>query len=257
MPNMEIPVQLLQDLRTAKRITILTGAGISAESGIPTFREAQTGLWARYDPQELATPQAFRRNPRLVWRWYEWRRSLASSAEPNAGHRAIARMQTLVPQLALITQNVDGLHQETGSINVIELHGNLRRNKCFENDHIVPPGREVLAADLQGPPRCPQCDSLLRPDVVWFGEALDRDAIEAAYRAAQRCDVFFSIGTSALVHPAATLPYIAMDSGAVTVEINPAKTPLSTDVDYVLRHGAGHVLSRLVQAAWPDVLANV
>lgn len=256
MPTIEFPVQLLHDLRQARRIAILTGAGISKESGIPTFREARTGLWARYDPQELATPVAFRRNPRLVWKWYEWRRRLVSAAKPNAGHRAIARMQTVVPSVTVITQNVDGLHQEAGSINVIELHGNLRRSKCFANNHIVPLGSEMQSEDVQDPPRCPQCDSLLRPDVVWFGETLDRDTIEEAYRATQRCDVFFSVGTSALVHPAATLPYIAMEGRALTVEINPANTPLSADADHVLPYSAGVALPLLIDAAWPDDVAD-
>src|SRR5262245_45589091 len=190
----EFDPHLLELLRRASRVAALTGAGISAASGIPTFRDAQTGLWARFRPEELATPAAFRRDPQLVWDWYEWRRGLVARAAPNAGHRALARLQARLPAFVLITQNVDGLHQRAGSRTVIELHGNIARNKCFAEDLVVdqwdPSAR---------PPRCPRCGASLRPDVVWFGEALPAQALAAAEAAAQDCEVFFSIGTSALV----------------------------------------------------------
>jgi len=168
-----IPDSLISAVRTARHIAVLTGAGISAESGVPTFREAQTGLWAQYDPLELATPEAFRRNPKLVWQWYEWRRGLVSKAQPNPGHLALAQLELKVERFTLITQNVDGLHQRAGSRNVVELHGNINRTKCFDEEVVI----ESWAETGDAPPRCPRCGGLLRPDVVWFGEALPRQAL--------------------------------------------------------------------------------
>lgn len=223
-------------------VVVLTGAGISAESNIPTFRDAMTGLWANYRAEELATPRAFAANPRLVWEWYEWRRGLVAGAEPNAGHLALVELERYVSDFTLVTQNVDGLHQRAGSRNVIELHGNITRTKCFNDGYIVeswPPTTEV-------PPRCPDCGGYLRPDVVWFGEALPYQASQAAFDAAQHCDIFLSIGTSALVHPAASLPYEALMSGATVVEINPNETPLTGDATYVLHGPAGTILPALV-----------
>lgn len=242
------PERLVTALRSARHVAVLTGAGISAESGIPTFREAQTGLWARYDPEELASPDAFRRNPRLVWEWYEWRRELVRKATPNAGHIALAQMSLKTPQFTLITQNVDGLHQQAGSPNVIELHGNIMRNRCFEEDIVV--STEVTTD--QPPPRCPRCGGFLRPDVVWFGEALSLPGLTTAFKAARSCDLFLSVGTSALVHPAASLPLEALAHQIITVEINPARTPLSSYVDYVLSGPAGDILPALLYATWPE-----
>lgn len=244
---MAIPVELVALLREAQRVVVLTGAGISAESGVPTFRQAQTGLWAQYDPQELATPQAFRRNPRLVWEWYSWRRQLVGAAEPNAGHLALAEMEKRVPEFTLVTQNVDSLHHRAGSQNVIELHGNISRNKCFDEGTIVTAWPETGEV----PPRCPRCQGLLRPDVVWFGEQLPNEALGRAFAAARNCDVFFSVGTSALVQPAASLPLEAAESGAVTVEINPQPTPISAFMDFVLSGPAGEILPALVETTWP------
>lgn len=247
MNNHPFPAQLIQELRQAGHIAVLTGAGISAESGVPTFRDAQTGLWARYSPEELATPQAFRRNPRLVWEWYAWRRELVTKAEPNPGHLALAQLEAYFSArngcFTLITQNVDGLHQRAGSQNVIELHGNINRTKCFEEEIIVetwPPTGDV-------PPACPYCGGYLRPDVVWFGENLPASALVAASTAAQTCDVFMSIGASGLVQPAASLPYLALRHGAVVVEINPDETPLTAQVTYVFNGLAGQVLPILWQ----------
>lgn len=242
-----LPPDLIEMLRAAQHLAVLTGAGVSAESGIPTFREAQTGLWAQYDPQDLATPEAFRRNPRLVWEWYAWRRELVSRARPNPGHFALAEMALHVPRFTLITQNVDGLHQQAGSRDVIELHGNLRRTKCFSEELVI----DAWADTGEVPPRCPRCGDRLRPDVVWFGEMLPRQALQAATEAATTCDLFCSIGTSGLVEPAASLARVAMQHGAKVIEINPTATPLTALVTYALSAPAGQVLPALVAAAWP------
>jgi NAD-dependent deacetylase len=244
--RVEIPAGLVDRLRRAKRVAALTGAGISAESGVPTFREAQTGLWARFDPQELATPQAFQRDPRLVWSWYAWRRELVAKAQPNPGHLALVEMEKRFPNFTLVTQNVDGLHRLAGSQAVIELHGNIRRTKCFQEGCIV----ETWAETGEAPPRCPQCGGPLRPDVVWFGEALPERALAEAYAAARACEVFFSIGTSALVQPAASLPLLALEAGAVVVEVNPDDTPLTQLATFSLRGPAGVVLPQLVRETW-------
>ncbi|MFZ1828808.1 MAG: NAD-dependent deacylase [Candidatus Competibacteraceae bacterium] len=241
-----IPSALIARLQAARRVVVLTGAGISAESGVPTFREAQTGLWARYNPEELATPEAFRRNPRLVWEWYAWRQARVRQAEPNAGHHALVDMERHVAELTLITQNVDGLHRRAGSHQVLELHGNLFRTKCFNEDRLV----EGWPASDDIPPRCPHCGGLLRPDVVWFGERLPADALRAAEQAAARAEVFFSVGTSSLVYPAAALPFIALQAGATVVEINPQPTPLSPQVTFSLNGAAGIILPALVARTW-------
>ena len=243
---MNLPSDLINLLQQANHVAILTGAGTSAESGVPTFREAQTGLWAQYNPEELATPQAFQRNPQLVWEWYEWRRGLVAKAEPNPGHHALAALAQHVPQLTLITQNVDGLHQRAGSENVIELHGNIMRTKCFDDGRIVTTWPETKDV----PPHCPHCGSLLRPDVVWFGEGLPYDALATAVNAAQTCDIFFSIGTSSLVQPAASLPDYAIRNGRVTIEINPQPTPITRQMNFVLAGPSGEVLPALLAAAW-------
>lgn len=241
---MEIPPELAASVREASSIAVLTGSGISAESGVPTFREAQTSLWARYDPQQLATPEAFMNDPDLVWKWYAWRRELISEAEPNPGHEALVELERRVPAFTLVTQNVDGLHQESGSRNVIEVHGNIRRTRCSGEGVLV-----ELDETSALPPVCPNCGSLLRPDVVWFGEMLPAGAFEAASEAARGCDLFLSIGTSSLVYPAAGLPHEALASGATLVEINPRETPLTLYADYSLRGGAGEVLPELVRRA--------
>ena len=221
---------------------VLTGAGVSAESGVPTFREAQTGLWAQYDPLELATPEAFARDPELVWRWYRWRRDLVARAEPNAGHRALAELQSLVPRLTLVTQNVDGMHQRAGSSDVIEFHGNLFSNRCFAEARIVGVNSEDSV------PTCPHCGSFVRPGVVWFGEAIPEDALHTSFAAAADCDVFLSVGTSSLVYPAAGLTDIAREAGAVTIEVNPNPTDQSDFYTASLRGNAGTVLPQLVES---------
>jgi NAD-dependent deacetylase len=240
--------RLVRALRAARRVGVLTGAGISAESGIPTFRDAQTGLWSRFRPEELATADAFRRNPQLVWDWYAWRRGLVGGAEPNAGHRALVRLAGRVPALTLVTQNVDGLHQRAGSADVIELHGNIHRSKCFDEDIVI----AEVPESSERPPRCPRCGGPLRPDVVWFGESLPPRALERAEAVARKCDLFLSVGTSAAVFPAAQLPLTALQAGAAVVEINKDPTPLTRVATYSLRGAAGAILPALLEAAWPD-----
>ncbi|GJM40131.1 MAG: NAD-dependent protein deacylase [Ardenticatenaceae bacterium] len=241
---MEFSKKLIETLQHCNHVAVLTGAGISAESGVPTFREAQTGLWAKYDPQELATPQAFQRNPKLVWDWYAWRRELVNRAAPNPGHFALVELANLVPKFTLITQNVDGLHQQAGSEPVICLHGNIMETKCYAHNHFI----DRLPENDDVPPKCPTCGSLLRPNVVWFGENLPAEALQTAVQASQSCDIFFSIGTSALVHPASTLPMYALENKAMFVEINPQPTPLTRWANEVLTGPSGEILPALVEA---------
>jgi len=243
-PSMTIPAELLQRLAAAKSVTVLTGAGVSAESGVPTFRDAQTGLWAEFSPEELATPRAFQRNPRLVWEWYDWRRKLVAGAKPNAAHLALAEMQNLFLRFHLITQNVDGLHQRARSRNVIEIHGNITRTKCSEEGTIVSAWKD--AGDV--PPKCPACGGLLRPDVVWFEEPMPEPEMRQAMTASTRCDFFFSIGTSTVVYPAAALHSEALRSGATVVEINPQPTPFTGQAHFALAGAAGVVLPELMKA---------
>lgn len=242
--TLEIPHVLFERLRSASRVVALTGAGASEESGIPTFRDPQTGLWAKYDPMVLATAEAFERNPKLVWDWYEWRRGVRRETKPNAGHYALAEMQELLPQLIVITQNIDGLHCLAGSRDVVELHGNLQRNKCSRENVVV--GRADARPTHDGMLACPNCGALLRPDVVWFGESLPHAEIERAFQESRRCDILFSIGTSAVVEPAASLPRLAKSSGAFLIEINPNETPISKIADVTLRGKAGAVLPEMV-----------
>jgi NAD-dependent deacetylase len=237
---------LLERLADARSVLVLTGAGMSAESGIPTFRDAQTGIWSRFRPEELATPEAFAANPARVWQWYEERRKMVRKAQPHAGHRALVDLEELVGEINVVTQNVDGLHQLAGSARVWELHGNILRSKCHLS--LRPIGLEWLADSPQTPPRSPYVEGgLARPDVVWFGEALPTAAVEAAVAAATRCDFCLSVGTTSLVQPAASLPLYALDHGAPLVEINPAATPLSPHADQCLRTTASEALTTLVE----------
>ena len=245
---------LIPALRTAQRVTVLTGAGVSAESGIPTFRDPLTGLWAKYDPSTLATPGAYRSDPPLVWGWYEWRRMKVLRAQPNPAHLALARMAALVPQLTLVTQNVDDLHERAGSPTVLHLHGRLMQPICFacHRPHTLPPGIPDLpeGGSRIEPPRCTHCGGKIRPGVVWFGETLPEKAFDAAVKAAHQCQVFFCIGTSAVVQPAASLLQVASDAGAVTIQINQNPTAADDAVDYALRGPAGEVLPDLVAKTW-------
>jgi NAD-dependent deacetylase len=236
--------KLIAAMRDARSVAALTGAGISAESGLATFRDGETGLWARFDPRELATPSAFARNPKLVWDWYAWRRERVAAAQPNPGHVALAALERRVADFLLITQNVDGLHQRAGSRKLVELHGNITRVKCSREGTVV----ERWEAPSGEVPRCGHCGALLRPDVVWFEELLPEAALSAAEAAARRCAVLIVAGTSAEVYPAAALPALAQRAGAIVVEINPNPTPLSATANHVLRGAAGVVLPALVAA---------
>ena len=231
-------------LKKAQHVCVLTGAGISAESGIPTFRDALTGLWANFNPEDLATPEAFERDPKFVWDWYEFRRELIRKAEPNPGHFALAALARRVPRFTLVTQNVDGLHQRAGSKGVLEYHGNILRDRCCVEQVIADRSED----SRHGLPRCAACGGLLRPDVVWFGEAIPRGPMLAAADAAESCDVFLSIGTSSLVYPAASLAESALRAGATVIEVNPERTDLSPAADVVLGGPSGLLLPRLLAA---------
>ncbi|MCB0385275.1 MAG: NAD-dependent deacylase [Bdellovibrionales bacterium] len=244
--------QRLRNLILSKAsICILTGAGVSAESGVPTFRE-KDGLWAKFKPEELASMDAFMSNPLRVWEWYQHRLKVIREVEPNAGHKALAQWQKVVPGFTLVTQNVDGLHQRAGSTNVLELHGNINRSYCISCHHVVDQIELKLLGDGAHPtredlPKCPECQDLLRPDVVWFGEMLPGDILRASDQAARRCDLFLTIGTMGVVFPAAGLPLSALQAGAYVVEINPDETELSPYVSESLRGPAGHLLPQLLQ----------
>ena len=238
-PSSDIPGALVGALRDARHVCVLTGAGVSAESGVPTFRDAQDGLWAKYRPEDLATPEAFLADPVLIWQWYRWRRELVAGAQPNAGHQALARLADLVPRLTLVTQNVDNLHQRAGSRDVIEFHGNIFVDRCF-ND-----GSLQDTNDDSDVPVCPQCGGNLRPGVVWFGEAIPEAALNESFAAAADCDVFLSIGTSSVVYPDSGLADIAGQIGAVVVEINPE--PAMISANFVLAGKSGTLLPELVE----------
>ncbi|WP_243664678.1 SIR2 family NAD-dependent protein deacylase [Rhodothermus marinus] len=227
-------------------MAVLTGAGISAESGVPTFRDPG-GLWERFRPEELANVQAFLRNPDLVQRWYAYRRKLVREVEPNPGHYALVELERMVPDFTLITQNVDNLHRRAGSRRVVELHGNLLRSYCIDCGR---PADEVdLEAAAEGKPaRCPACGGLIRPDVVWFGEMLPEEALAEAYAACERAEVFLSVGTSAVVYPAAGLPLEAKRAGAYVAEINLQPSAIADEMDALLLGKAGEILPALVEA---------
>lgn len=238
---------LVERLLDANHLAVLTGAGISAESGVPTFRE-EDGLWEKFDPQELANVEAFLDNPELVQGWYRHRRELVEDAKPNPGHRALAELETHVSQVTVITQNVDDLHNRAGSSTVIELHGNITHNYCMDCEQVAE--AEVVDAAIQNgtPARCTECSGLIRPDVVWFGERLPRSAVEQADAATKDADVFLSIGTSAVVFPAAQFPLDARSHGAYVAEVNPETTGITQQVDESIRGPAGEVLPALREA---------
>ena len=238
---------LIDRLAKANRMTVLTGAGISAESGIPTFRDPG-GLWDKFEPQELANVEAFLDNPELVQGWYRHRRQVVEDAEPNAGHRALAELEAHVPTVSVLTQNVDDLHNRAGSSTVVELHGNITHNYCLDCGRDANAGTVDAAIQDGEPARCPACDGLIRPDVVWFGEMLPPEAVERADAAAEQADVFLSVGTSAVVYPAARYPVMAQKQGAYVAEINPSTTGVTDDVDESIRGPAGEVLPALADA---------
>jgi NAD-dependent deacetylase len=228
-------------LRDASSIAVLTGAGVSAESGVPTFR-GNSGLWKQYRAEELATPGAFARDPKLVWEWYDWRRSLIAQAKPNPGHYALAAAEARAAKFTLITQNVDGLHELSGSRNVLRLHGSIWMLRCLECGRECEDRRTPLP---ELPPRC-ECGGMLRPGVVWFGEALPAKIWREAEQAARQADLFLLIGTSAVVYPAASLAPIAKSAGARVVEINIAETGLAEGIDEFLQGPSGELLPQLI-----------
>lgn len=235
-------ISAIRDLvRSARSIAVLTGAGISAESGIPTFRDAG-GLWKNFRAEDLATPQAFARDPKLVWEWYDWRRSLIAKAEPNAGHRALAELEKRAPNFSLITQNVDGLHDRTGSTHLLKLHGDIWTLRCTLCGHERYDPRPSLP---HLPPRC-DCGGIQRPGVVWFGENLSPEIWTQAEEAASAAEVFLVVGTSAIVYPAAGLVHLARASGRKVIEVNPAQTPVSGRVDFSWRAPAAQALPLLL-----------
>lgn len=240
------PPELVHLLRKAARVAVLTGAGVSQESGLRTFRDAQAGLWAQYRPEELATPRAFASTPKLVWDWYAHRRRAARGAQPNAGHYALVEMEKKVPNFTLITQNVDGLHHLAGSKKILELHGNVLNVRCSQCGTFA----DDWSEESEEVPRCKKCNGLLRPNVVWFEESLPREQLESAVRAARNCQVFFSIGTSGVVQPAAALAHAARNEGAVVVEINADPTPLTPNVDFAFHGKSGEILPELVKTVW-------
>lgn len=232
-------------LARSRRLVVFTGAGVSKESGIATFREPETGLWAQYDPMELATYEAYVRRPAFVWSWYEHRFGAAAAAAPNPGHRAIAELEHLLPRVSVVTQNIDGLHQRAGSSDVIELHGNMLRFKCLSGRHTGFVLDDFAGQD-EKPPRCPDCGDPLRPDVVWFGEALPADAIDRAQALSAACDVMLVVGTSGVVYPAAGLPFLAAEAGATVIDVNPERDALAAAAEIFLRGPGGEVLPQLV-----------
>jgi len=248
---MKIPQEIIARLRNAERVLVFTGAGVSAESGIPTFRDALTGLWENFDAEELASARAFERDPALVWGCHEWGRMIVMRAQPNPGHLAIARLASLVPQLTLVTQNVDDLHERAGSLDVLHLHGRINKPFCFDCRHPYeyPPGvpDEPDRGRRLAPPRCNHCNGNIRPGVVWFGDNLPAAEWKIAVDETLRCDVFICVGASLQVQPAAQLPFLASKHGALFIQINPNPISLNLQASINLNGTAGEVLPWLVE----------
>lgn len=246
------PPALQQALTNIRHLVVFTGAGVSAESGIPTFRDALTGLWSTFDAEALATPEAFLRDPELVWGWYEWRRSKVLQVQPNPAHQAIAELARQVPRLTLITQNVDDLHERAGSSSVLHLHGSLHHPRCFRCAHPLETLPDPLDLSLGerrlAPPRCGHCGGLIRPGVVWFGEMLPEQALTDAFAAARSCDLLLSVGTSGLVYPAAQIPDIAWQAGATVLHVNPQPLVVRAEREFCLTGLAGELLPHLLAA---------
>ena len=247
---------LAQQLRDASRVVVFSGAGLSAESGIPTFRDALSGLWERFDSAALATAQAFRNDPALVWGWYEWRRAKALAAQPNAAHLAIAKLATRVPTLTVVTQNVDDLLERAGCPEVLHLHGSLGSPRCFACARPYELKGEQLDEPEEGraiePPRCLHCNGKVRPGVVWFGESLPDDVWRKALAAVKKCDLLLSVGTSGLVQPAAEIPQIALQNGARVVHINVQPETIVGEREFSLVGRAAEVLPRLIEQAFGE-----
>jgi NAD-dependent deacetylase len=252
---MSDPASIYTAIRRARNVVVITGAGISAESGIRTFRDTMEGLWKDFDPQKLATPEAFAADPATVSRWYDWRRLGCLAAEPNPGHVALAELERAVVagggSFTLLTQNVDRLHQRAGSQNVVELHGTIMRWRCTQTGREMEPGPDAFPEFPIPSPFA--AGALLRPCVVWFGEALPQKALEAGFHAVQGCDLFLTIGTSSIVYPAAGFVEFAAQQEATTIEINRERTPATGIVDHALQGAAGELLPRIIAGAFPGV----
>lgn len=245
--------QAITALRSARHLVVFTGAGVSAESGVPTFRGAG-GLWRNYDATSLATPQSFARDPKLVWEFYNYRRDLLAPLTPNPGHYATATLEKKVPEFTLVTQNIDNLHREAGSENLVELHGNIWWVRCADEEceysRLPVENRQVPVEPI--PPPCPRCGGFLRPHVVWFGEMLDGEVLQKALAAVEACDYLIVAGTSAVVQPAASMPLMARHAGAFVLEINPERTEISNMMDESVQAASGAALPRLVEAAFGE-----
>lgn len=246
---MQLDSSLINALKNCQNLVVFTGAGVSAESGVPTFRDALTGLWERFDPMQLATPQAFLQDPELVWGWYEWRRQLLLKAQPNPAHLAIAKMQQLVGNFCLITQNVDNLHEQAGSTNVLHLHGSMFEPRCFDcaQPYTFSSAPEMAQEEKRTPPKCTNCSGMVRPGVVWFGEALPEQQFDLAHKAAAQADVFLAVGTSGVVQPAAMLPELALRNNATVIHVNPDASHSGRNNEYAIAAPAGVALPALLQ----------
>ena len=237
-------------LQSALRIVVLTGAGVSKESGVPTFRDALEGLWEQYDPSELATPEAFERNPSMVWEWYEHRREMCRDAQPNPGHFALAALEKHFGNMLIVTQNVDDLHERAGSKNIIHLHGNLAESKCFDNCQGSPTIVDVTNLPdypTAKPPACPHCGQWVRPNVVWFGEMLPQQELYTAMDASREADVMLVVGTSGLVHPAAGLPTITRQADGQIIEINPIQSAITPIANIKIDAAFGVALPQILE----------
>lgn len=233
--------QLLPLFKKQSKIAVLTGAGISAESGVATFRDKQTGLWSKFNPQVLANFETFLQEPKLVWDWYDFRKKAIHEISPNEGHFALVEFEKLFLDFSLITQNIDNLHQKAGSKQVVELHGNIERNYCISCKKF----KETI---VELPPKCEFCGGLVRPDVVWFGEMLPEDALRFAFQKSKESDIFLCIGTSAVVYPAAQLPIDAARNGAKLIIINPEDTEISPFAAFHIFEKSGVFLPKLIKA---------
>ncbi len=229
-------------LKKAKRVVVLTGAGVSAESGIPTFRDAQVGLWEKYDPAELASPEGFQANPKLVWGWYEYRREIVRNNIPNPAHYALVELEKKLPHTVIVTQNVDEYHRIAGNQNILELHGRIMENRCFKEGRLLK-DNELNHSSI--PPRC-TCGAYVRPGVVWFGESLPSNTLSQAFNEARSCDVCLVVGTAGVVQPAASIPYYAEQAKAFLIEINNLPSALTSIMQVFLQGKAGEVLPKLV-----------
>ena len=244
-----LPDTVLERLKNARRVVALTGGGIAATSNVPSFREAHSGDWARYDVSELATVQAFVRNPRMVWEWYEYRRHGAEAVEPSPAHYALVDLEQHYPSFSLITQTIDGLHWRAGSRDLIELNGSLRRSRCYEAGHVISSWEDVG----ESPPRCPHCGSILRPGVVMFGEGLPEWELRAARAAVEQCEVFICVGDVGAIEPVASFPFIAKRVGALVLAIDAANSIYTLLADYVIEEPLVTALPDLVRQVAGDV----